>query len=115
MASKALAAAKKAHEKLTAQTVVRHLVQDFKAKDEILFSVFFLDGKQEKKMVETLVKHREAKGISQQEVAKAMKCTQSKISKLESKNINDVSLSDLKRYLDAVGLGCKVLFQSREL
>jgi hypothetical protein len=63
MASKALASAKRAQEKLTAQTLVRHMLQDSGVKDEILFSVFFLDNASEKSMMDSLIKHRESIGM----------------------------------------------------
>lgn len=54
-----------------------------------------------------LIKHllgmRAVRGLSQRDVADAIGCTQSRISKLENANDADVRLGDLKAYANAVG------------
>ena len=63
----------------------------------------------DRKIVKQLVALRSAKSLSQAEIAKAMGCTQSRISKLESGVDSDLRLGDLENYLDALGLASRVL------
>ena len=55
-----------------------------------------------------LVKHlfalRSAEGLSQKDIADRIGCSQSRISKLESGNDDDLRLADLAAYLRALGL-----------
>jgi transcriptional regulator with XRE-family HTH domain len=55
----------------------------------------------------TLVKYllglRAVKGLSQKDIAEAIGCSQSRVSKLESAKDDDVRLGDLKAYATAVG------------
>lgn len=56
------------------------------------------------KLIETLIAQRKRCGISQEQVAERMRCTQSRLSKLEHNF--DWRLRDLLAYADA--LGCKI-------
>ena len=63
----------------------------------------------DRKIVKQLVALRSAKCMSQADIAKAIGCTQSKISKLESGLDIDLRLGDLEGYLDALGLASRLL------
>jgi transcriptional regulator with XRE-family HTH domain len=51
-----------------------------------------------------LIAHRTARGMSQNEIATKMRCTQSRISKLENGTDADLRLGDLQAYASALGL-----------
>lgn len=55
-----------------------------------------------------LVKHllvvRSAKGLSQQDVANRMECSQSKVSKIENSFDADLNVGDIEKYADAIGV-----------
>lgn len=55
----------------------------------------------ERRLVKSLILYRVEAGLTQGDIAKAMGCTQSRISKLESKTDDDLSIGDIKRYLKA--------------
>src|SRR6185369_3308361 len=46
---------------------------------------------------------RAAQGLSQEDIAEKIKCTQSRVSKLESANDIDLRIGDLQEYADALG------------
>ena len=56
-----------------------------------------------RRLIKHLLAMRAVKGLSQKDVAEAVGCSQSCISKLESAKDNDVSLGNLKAYAEAVG------------
>ena len=56
-----------------------------------------------RRLVKQLVVLRTVQGLSQQDVASAIGCTQSRISKLEGATDASVRLGDLKAYAEAVG------------
>jgi len=56
-----------------------------------------------RKLIKQLLAMRAAKGMSQKDVAAKMCCTQSRVSKLENANDDDVRLGDLRGYADVVG------------
>lgn len=58
----------------------------------------------QREIIGHLVALRAARGKSQKDIADAMQCTQSRISKLESGADHDLSLGDLHGYLNALGL-----------
>jgi transcriptional regulator with XRE-family HTH domain len=62
----------------------------------------------ERKLVRTLFALRNAKGFSQKDVADKLRCTQSRISKLEQGTDNDLRLGDLVAYADAIGLDVRI-------
>jgi transcriptional regulator with XRE-family HTH domain len=65
-----------------------------------------------------LVKHlfalRNAAGMSQKDIADRIGCSQSRISKLESGNDNDLRLADLAAYLRALGLDLCLVFGQKD-
>ncbi|HUT13865.1 MAG TPA: helix-turn-helix transcriptional regulator [Thermoguttaceae bacterium] len=56
-----------------------------------------------RKLVKHLMGLRAAQGLSQTDVANAIGCTQSRISKLENARDNDVRLGDLRAYANVLG------------
>jgi transcriptional regulator with XRE-family HTH domain len=56
-----------------------------------------------RKLIKQLLALRAVKGMSQRDVAAAMNCTQSRVSKLENANDEDVRLGDLRAYAEALG------------
>ena len=58
----------------------------------------------ERSIITSLVSSRAAMGLSQTDVAKAMGCTQGRISKFENGVDNDLRLGDLAAYAKALGL-----------
>ena len=67
----------------------------------------------ERQIVKKLAALRLAKGMSQTEIAAAMQCTQSRISKLESGVDRDLTLGDLELYLDALGLAAGIVMSPK--
>ena len=65
-------------------------------------------------IVHRLYGTRSAKGVSQQEMAKRLNCSQSRISKLENSEDEDLRLGDLKRYLDAIGMNLTVFISKKQ-
>lgn len=57
-----------------------------------------------RQLIKQLFALRCAKGMSQGDIAERMKCSQSRISKLESSNDGDLRLEDLEQYTSALGL-----------
>lgn len=83
--------------------LLRDISEDPKLADELEREVA---GRQ---LVKLLIAHRVRSDLSQKEVAERMKCTQSKISKLESSVDNDLRLGDLQQYLDSIGLQIRLV------
>jgi len=52
---------------------------------------------------------RAARGLSQQDIAEKMGCTQSRISKLESSDDDNLSLGDFREYLKALDLDLRLI------
>jgi transcriptional regulator with XRE-family HTH domain len=65
-------------------------------------------------IVHRLYGSRSAKGVSQQEMAERLNCSQSRISKLENSEDEDLRLGDLKRYLDAIGMNLTVFISKKQ-
>ncbi|MFO0886337.1 MAG: helix-turn-helix transcriptional regulator [Pirellulales bacterium] len=61
-----------------------------------------------RKVVKFLIAQRCKQGFSQADIAKAMGCTQSRVSKLESGVDQDLRLGDLEAYLHVLGLQPKL-------
>ncbi len=57
-----------------------------------------------RKLIKELIAVRTVEGLSQKQVADKMNYTQSKISKFENSCDDDLSLGDVKQYMDALGL-----------
>jgi transcriptional regulator with XRE-family HTH domain len=64
----------------------------------------------ERQLIQKLQLLRVHCGLSQADVADRLKCTQSKISKLESGKDNDLSIGDLLGYANATGYGIQIVF-----
>jgi transcriptional regulator with XRE-family HTH domain len=67
------------------------------------------------RIVKDLMVLRATHGLSQQDVAEKMGCTQSRISKLESSKDVDLALGDLAKYANAVGFRVAVMLEPREI
>lgn len=64
----------------------------------------------ERRIIKQLVVHRVVKGLSQKDIAQRMRCTQSRISKLESSTDGELSIDEIRSYAAAVGLKLSVVF-----
>ena len=62
-------------------------------------------------VVDQLVLARLRAGLSQTDLATRMKCTQSRVSKIEDSLDAQLSLKDIYEYTKAVGVGCEVIIQ----
>ena len=60
------------------------------------------------KVLEQLIAHRVEAGITQEDLAKKLGCSQSWVSKIENSPWEEITIGELKRYADA--LGCSVSF-----
>jgi len=80
---------------------VSELVRDIVPDEE--FHAAFDEFVARRKLTKQLVALRAARGMSQEDVAAKMACTQSRISKLENAEDDDVRLGDLRAYAEAVG------------
>jgi len=69
----------------------------------------------QRQLIKQLLVMRATKGISQEDMAKEMKCSQSRISKLENSVHGDLSLTDLHTYLSALGYAMEVQIGLRRL
>jgi len=61
-----------------------------------------------------LVALRGSRGLSQQDIAKRMECSQSRISKLEQTDDEDLRLGDVARYLNAVDFSLQIGMTERK-
>jgi len=57
-----------------------------------------------RELITKLVALRAAKGLAQNDIAIKMQCSQSRISKLEASDDDDIRLGDLREYLNAIDL-----------
>jgi transcriptional regulator with XRE-family HTH domain len=62
-----------------------------------------LNGSDRYAIVDALSNLRCSKGIHQSHIARRIRCTQSKVSKLENGTDNKLNLLDLHRYVEAIG------------
>ena len=74
------------------------------------FSEAFEKQLAERQLMKQLLLVRMEKGLSQEDVAKKMGCTQSKVSKLESSKDGDIQMDDLVKYSTAIGLRPQFMF-----
>jgi transcriptional regulator with XRE-family HTH domain len=65
-------------------------------------------------VINCLMALRAAAGLSQTEIARKMKCTQSRISKLENGVDNDLRIGDFHAYAEALGLRLMILLGKKE-
>jgi transcriptional regulator with XRE-family HTH domain len=67
------------------------------------FGVAFDQRTARRKVIKGLLAMRAARGLSQQDIAEKLECTQSRISKLENSCDDDMRLGDLRAYAQAIG------------
>lgn len=84
--------------------VVENLTDDKKFHEE--FDKLVTD----KLLSKTLFTMRCSKGVTQKEMAEKLKCTQSRVSKLEHSGLDAIKVSDLVSYADALGLNTSIAF-----
>jgi predicted XRE-type DNA-binding protein len=82
-------------------TSVEELVREMAPDKE--FVAEFENRVERRKLIEHLLVMRAVAGLSQGDIAQKLDCTQSRVSKLESLDDDDMRLGDLRRYADAVG------------
>jgi transcriptional regulator with XRE-family HTH domain len=68
----------------------------------------------EQQIIKTLLMLRAAKGLNQQDIADRLKCTQSRVSKLESSVDGDIRLADLCGYASALDLSMTIVLMKKE-
>ncbi|MCY2987527.1 MAG: helix-turn-helix domain-containing protein [Planctomycetota bacterium] len=68
-----------------------------------------------RRVVKQLIALRAAKGLSQKDIADQMKCSQSRVSKLENGTDDDMRLGDLRAYANALGYSTGFLFSDRKM
>jgi transcriptional regulator with XRE-family HTH domain len=95
---------KKPNRHSSVSDMVRDLAEDRAFADE------FAKRLAARQLIKVLTVLRARAGLSQQELAEKLACTQSKVSKLESSNDADVRLGDLVNYTGAVGYEMRVFF-----
>lgn len=89
--------------------MVRNLTDDESAAKE------FESQLERRKLVHFLFALRSSAGLSQKEIAERMGCSQSRISKLENGEDDDLRLGDLRAYVKALGSDVTFLFAKRGL
>jgi len=82
-------------------TSVSELVRDMAPDPE--FRAAFDGRVARRKLVKELLAMRAVRGLSQQDIAQKLDCTQSRISKLENTSDDDIRVGDLRAYAEAVG------------
>ena len=80
---------------------VSELLRDVAPDDE--FRAEFDQRVARRRLIKHLLALRAVKGLSQKDIAEKLGCTQSRVSKLENANDDDVRLGDLRAYANAVG------------
>jgi len=85
---------------------VKKYIQKRAAKDRV-FALGFEEGYAEFKIGVILRQAREAAGLTQDEVARRLKTKKSAISRIEN-HAEDVRLSTLRKYADAVGASLQI-------
>jgi transcriptional regulator with XRE-family HTH domain len=69
----------------------------------------------QRQLIKQLLVMRASKGLSQEDMATEMGCTQSRISKLESGADDNLRLGDLAAYLSVLGYWPQLLFVSKDV
>jgi transcriptional regulator with XRE-family HTH domain len=67
-----------------------------------------------RRIVKDLMVLRAGRGLTQGDVAEKMRCTQSRISKLESSEDFDLTIGDLARYAGAIGFRVNVMLEPQD-
>jgi predicted XRE-type DNA-binding protein len=96
----------------TTHTSVPQMVRE--TLEDESFSEAFKQRLHSRRIIKDLMIHRATQGLSQQDIAMRLGCTQSRISKLESATDSELRLGDLAKYADAVGLRVKIVLESTE-
>lgn len=68
---------------------------------------------EERNIIDNLMALRTRQGLSQKDIAARMKCTQSRISKLENGKDDDLRIGDFRAYADALGLEMNIVLASK--
>lgn len=63
----------------------------------------------ERELIKHMIAHRVKSDMSQKDLATRMKCTQSRISKMEQSDDADLRLGELEEYLGALNLRCRMM------
>src|ERR1017187_4754192 len=82
--------------------------------DDPEFTQSFEKSLHARRITKDLVVQRAIHHLSQSDIADKMGCTQSRISKLETTNDDDLRIGDLARYSDALGLRVRILLETKE-
>ncbi len=69
---------------------------------------------EERNIISHLMAMRALQGLSQQDIAAKMGCTQSRVSKLETGKDDDLRIGDFHAYAEALGLELFILMASKE-
>ncbi len=64
-------------------------------------------------VIDFLMAQRSARGLSQTEIADKMRCTQSRVSKLENGKDDDLSISEFRKYTQALDLELSFLLTKK--
>jgi transcriptional regulator with XRE-family HTH domain len=80
---------------------VSDLVQEMAPDSE--FRAAFEERRAARQLIKQLLTLRAASGLSQQDIAGRIDCTQSRVSKLENSRDDDIRLGDLRAYARAIG------------
>jgi transcriptional regulator with XRE-family HTH domain len=67
-----------------------------------------------RRIIRKLLALRGARGLSQEEIAERLGCTQSRVSKLEAGTDAALALGDLEGYADALGLNVRIVLMDKE-
>ncbi len=68
----------------------------------------------QRQIVKKLIALRAAKGLTQQDIADSLGCTQSRVSKLESQTDFELSLGDFQGYADALGMQVVITLMKKD-
>lgn len=88
--------------------MVRALSEDQAFADKMAHSL------EERNIINHLMAMRTSLGMSQQDIAAKMKCTQSRVSKLENGRDDDLRIGDFHAYAEALGLRLAILLGKKE-
>lgn len=67
-----------------------------------------------RQLIKKLMAIRAAKGLAQDDIAKSMNCSQSRISKFEGSKDDDLRLGDMRDYLRAIGLDLRLVIAKKD-
>jgi predicted XRE-type DNA-binding protein len=69
----------------------------------------------DRELIKHLIAHRVKADMSQKALASKLKCTQSRISKMEQCNDADLRLGELEEYLGVLDLRCRIMIASKSM